>query len=70
MYPKDLQDKRVVSKPGLIPPFYYDLPNSFEGLIRSEESYLKSYAHSPFKTDLKYFFGALYNIIIKGSRSK
>ncbi len=70
MYPKWLQEKRIKSKPGLIPPFYADLPESFGGLLESESKYLDQYFKAPLKTDIKYFFKILYNIIIKGARSK
>lgn len=70
MYPKNMQDKRTRCKPGLIPPFYVDMPNSFEELVASEEKYLDQYFKHPLKTDFKYFFKALYNILIKQARSK
>ncbi|MBK9284935.1 MAG: sugar transferase [Sphingobacteriaceae bacterium] len=70
MYPKYAQEKRCQFKPGLIPPFYYDLPNSFDDLVKSEMKYLSEYEKHPFRTDFKYFFMAIYNIIFKGARSK
>ncbi|MBN1117467.1 MAG: sugar transferase [Bacteroidales bacterium] len=69
MYPKHMQEKRTRSKPGLIPPFYVDLPKSFEELVASEEKYLDLYFQHPFRTDFKYFFKALFQIIIKKARS-
>jgi hypothetical protein len=70
MYPDELQEKRTQFKPGLIPPFYSDLPESFEELIKSENNYLDAYKISPLKTDFIYFFSAIRNIIFKGARSK
>ena len=70
MYPKEAQEARVKCKPGLVPPFYVDLPESFEGLVQSEMVYLEKYKKSPFLTDVHYFFKALYNIFFKGARSK
>lgn len=69
LYPKHIQELRLSVKPGLIPPFYVDLPASLEEICLSEEKYVKSYLKSPFKTDVKYFFIALYNILIKRARS-
>ncbi|MBN2486445.1 MAG: sugar transferase [Bacteroidales bacterium] len=69
MYPKYMQEKRTRCKPGLIPPFYVHLPNSFKELVASEEKYLDEYFKHPLKTDIKYFFSALYNIIVKKARS-
>ena len=68
-YPIHLQDLRIKVKPGLIPPYYVDLPNSFDEILKSEEVYIKKKLLKPFHTDLKYFMYALYNIIIKGARS-
>jgi hypothetical protein len=38
--------------------------------MASEMKYLDAYEKNPFRTDLKYFFKALYNIVIKNARSK
>ncbi len=70
MYPKNVQERRCQFKPGLIPPFYYDCPKNFEELIASEMRYFDAYEKKPFKTDIKYFFVAMFNIIFKGARSK
>jgi lipopolysaccharide/colanic/teichoic acid biosynthesis glycosyltransferase len=68
-YPKKIQELRTKTKPGLIPPYYVDLPNSFEEILSSEERYLNEYFRSPFMTDLKYLIQALHNIIFRGKRS-
>tara|TARA_B100000575_G_scaffold27000_1_gene18205 strand:- start:12894 stop:13919 length:1026 start_codon:yes stop_codon:yes gene_type:complete len=68
-YPKDLQKLRVKTKPGLIPPYYVDLPVTFDEICDSERRYLDLYLKNPFKTDFRYFFKALYNILIKRRRS-
>jgi len=70
MYPEEFQLFRIQFTPGLIPPFYADLPNSFDELIQSERAYLLSYQKNPMATDFKYFFKAIYNIIFKKARSK
>jgi lipopolysaccharide/colanic/teichoic acid biosynthesis glycosyltransferase len=69
-YPEDLQKERIKNKPGIIPPFYADLPNSMEEVYDSERRYLMRFQKSPLKTDIQYLFKALYNIIIKRVRSK
>ena len=69
-YPKEIQDLRSKFKPGLVPPFYADLPNNFDELVLSEKNYLNKYIKKPFLTDLKYFFKAFYNILFRGFRSK
>ena len=69
-YPVSAQKIRTEVKPGLIPPFYADLPESFEELVESELNYTKNYLKHPVLTDLKYFFKAMYNIFILGVRSR
>lgn len=69
LYSEELKRKRIQFKPGLIPPFYVDLPKTLEEIMTSEMNYLEQYEKNPVKTDFKYFFLALYNIILKNSRS-
>jgi len=69
LYREDLKLKRIKFKPGLLPPFYSDLPKDFNEKMDSEEKYLDLYEKKPFKTDLKYAMKTLYNIIFKGARS-
>ena len=68
-YPPDLQKLRTSTKPGLIPPFYKDIPKNFNELLASEKKYLLAYKKNPIKTDIKYFFNCLYNILVKQARS-
>ena len=69
LYPSDIQQLRTSSKPGLIPPFYSDLPKTFKELLESERKYLLLYKKNPIKTDINYFFSCVNNIIFKGARS-
>lgn len=68
-YPKDLQDKRTRCKPGLIPPFYIDHPQTFEELYASENKYLDEYFRHPLWTDIKYFFLTIHSILFKRMHS-
>ena len=70
LYPKALQDKRINFKPGLVPPYYADLPGSFDEIIESEIQYLKEKEKKPFKTDIKYLLKSILNILFYGARSK
>jgi len=70
IYPTHLQELRIKSKPGLVPPYYADLPKSQQEFFDTEERYLNAYFKSPFKTDVIYFFRALKNIFLRGARSK
>lgn len=70
LYPDSLKEFRSKHKPGLIPPFYADLPKGFEEILASEEKYLRSYGKNPFGTDVQYFCKIFWNIVAKRARSK
>lgn len=69
LYTEELRNRRLNFKPGLIPPFYVDLPKTLDEIMASEARYLEAYERAPFKTDMEYFFKALHNIFIKRARS-
>jgi lipopolysaccharide/colanic/teichoic acid biosynthesis glycosyltransferase len=69
LYSKELQEKRIQHKPGLVPPYYADMPKNLDEIMASEMRYLEACEKHPFRTDIKYFFKAFYNIFIKGARS-
>lgn len=70
LYNSDLQKKRLKFKPGLLPPFYADLPHSLDEIQDSEMNYLLSCENKGvLKTDLIYFFRILKNILINNARS-
>lgn len=69
LYSDELKQKRILAKPGLIPPFYADMPITFEEIMNSELKYLNLYQQNPIKTDLNYFFRALKNILFKNART-
>lgn len=70
LYPEYLKTLRVQTKPGLLPPFYADMPKTFEEIIQSEIAYLEAYQKAPFRTDLHYFLKIAGNIVFKRARSK
>jgi len=70
LYNEDLRKKRIKHKPGLIPPYYADMPKSLEEIQESEMRYLEAYAKKPILTDWRYFWKAWKNIIFKKARSK
>lgn len=69
LYSQELQERRIKYKPGLVPPFYVDMPETLEEIEESELKYLDSYDKSPFLTDWKYFWNAVFNIVIRKKRS-
>lgn len=70
LYSTELQTLRIKTKPGLIPPFYADMPVTLEEIMASEMKYLKAYEKRPLYTDFSYFFKAIRNILIKRKRSQ
>lgn len=70
LYTEELKEKRLRYKPGLIPPFYVDMPKTLEEIMDSEMRYLNAYEKNPLLTDWKYFWMAWYNIFIKRARSQ
>lgn len=65
LYSEELKRKRIKYKPGLVPPFYVDMPKTLEEIMASEMRYLEEYEKHPVQTDIKYFFKAFYNILFK-----
>jgi lipopolysaccharide/colanic/teichoic acid biosynthesis glycosyltransferase len=68
-YPQDFVNERNKYKPGLIPPYYIDRPDTFDELIESEKKYIKLYREKKIITDINYFFKFLNSLIFKGVRS-
>ncbi len=69
LYDDYVQKIRKQVKPGLIPPYYADMPKRLEDINDSEKRYIQSYLEHPLKTQISYFGKALNNIIFRGARS-
>ncbi|BBE16235.1 UDP-N-acetylgalactosaminyltransferase [Aquipluma nitroreducens] len=69
LYSKELQERRMKHRPGLVPPFYADMPVTLDEIMASELKYLAAYEKHPFRTDWIYFGKAFNNILIKRKRS-
>jgi hypothetical protein len=69
LYSKELQERRTRYRPGLIPPFYADMPETLEEIQESEMRYLESFDKRPVRTQWRYFWRAVYNILFNGARS-
>jgi lipopolysaccharide/colanic/teichoic acid biosynthesis glycosyltransferase len=69
LYSKDHQEQRKKFKPGLIPPYYADMPSSIQEIELSEKRYFEAYLRNPIKTDFNYLLKALNNIVFKNKRS-
>ena len=70
LYSTELQELRTKTKPGLLPPYYVDMPETLDEIQESERRYLEAYFKHPMKTDWKYFWAIIRNIVFKGERSK
>ncbi len=69
LYDDELKEKRAKHRPGLVPPYYADMPQTLDEIIESEKKYLDAYEKAPIRTDIKYFFKAFHNILLKRARS-
>ena len=68
--PRDLQQLRIKQKPGCIPPYVaLNRKGSVDEVLLAEREYLMEKKKNPYFTDTKYFFKAIYNIIINRKRS-
>ena len=70
LYPDDLQELRNQYKPGLLPPYYADMPRTLQQVQDSERRYFLAKQAHPVWTDWNYFFRASFNILFKNARSK
>ena len=70
LYDPELRDLRIKYKPGMLPPFYADMPETLEEIQESERKYLESYGKHPFRTDWKYFWNIVRTILFRHKRSQ
>jgi hypothetical protein len=59
LYGEELKALRIRHRPGLIPPFYADLPRTLEEIQESEFRYLRACEKHPLLTDWRYFWKAI-----------
>lgn len=69
LYDESVREKRLKHKPGLVPPYYADMPANLEEIQASEMKYLEEYEKNPVKTDTKYFLKSWWNILFRDARS-
>ena len=71
LYSPEVQQLRIQTKPGLLPPFYYEehTPETLEDVQESERRYLEAYLQKPFATDWRYFWGIVGNILFHKKHS-
>lgn len=72
LYSPEIQQLRTKTKPGMLPPFYYEkkTPVGLDEIQASERRYVEAYLKHPFRTDWRYFWGTVFNILVKFKSSK
>jgi lipopolysaccharide/colanic/teichoic acid biosynthesis glycosyltransferase len=71
LYTPELQQMRVKQKPGILPPFYADMPKTLDEIQDSEMTYLQLCEEKGVLcTDMSYLIRILKNILFKKARSK
>lgn len=72
LYTPEMQQLRVKAKPGLLPPYYFEkkTPETLEEIQDSERRYTESYLKHPLWTDIRYFFGIIFNIVFRRKKSQ
>jgi len=69
LYDNEFRQRRIKYKPGLVPPYYADMPSNIVEILKSEETSLDAFDKNRSKTDFIYFWKACNNIIINNKRS-
>lgn len=69
LYDDNIRDRRIQYKPGLLPPYYADLPTGLEAIQHSELRYFDSWDRNPLGTDIRYLARSVYNIFFRNARS-
>ena len=70
LYTKELQEKRTKFRPGLLPPFYADMPKTLDEIQASEMRYLElCEKRGCLITDTMYAWKIFDNIVFKKARS-
>ena len=72
LYTPEMQELRTKVKPGMLPPFYYEkkTPIGLDEIQASERRYIEAYLEHPFRTDWRYFWGTVSNILLRRKSSK
>lgn len=68
--PPELKELRLKQKPGCIPPYVaLNRNGDVESVQQAELDYLNQKIKHPYTTDTRYFFQALFNILVRRKRS-
>jgi len=69
LYGEEFRQKRMKYKPGLVPPYYVDLPKDLNEIMASEKKYLDEFDKYGYKADIRYLYKAVKNILVYRQRS-
>lgn len=70
LYSAEVLKLRQHDKPGLLPPFYADMPTTIDEIQQSELRYLQSCkAKGVWRTDSRYFVKIMYNLFFNNAKS-
>lgn len=70
LYPREYQELFLKVKPGILSPLFDENTVDFNQIVETESRYLKSYLKNPVLTDISYFWKAIQQIVLQGTRSK
>ena len=70
LYTPEMQQYRILCKPGLLPPYYADMPEGIEEVQQSEKKYLDVFFQNPFRTQWVYFWKIMCSIFVKRHHSQ
>lgn len=62
LLPEDLKQERIKYKPGCVPPYVALRTKGLDGVLKAERIYLEEMKKGPLKTNIKYFFKAMFNL--------
>lgn len=70
LYDPEVRERRIKYKPGMLPPFYADMPETLQEIQESEMRYFDAYDKHPFLTNWRYFWKIVGNMVFRRKRSQ
>ncbi|MBQ3709574.1 MAG: sugar transferase [Bacteroidales bacterium] len=70
LYDPEVRERRIKYKPGMLPPFYADMPETLQEIQESEMRYFEAYDKHPFRTNWRYFWKIVGNMVFHHKRSQ
>lgn len=70
LYDPAVRERRIKYKPGMLPPFYADMPETLQEIQDSEMRFFDAYDKHPFRTKWRYFWKIVGNMVFRHKRSQ